>query len=97
MLTSGLAGNDQRAWRFRALIESIADKQRANFGHYFSLDLHLMYYTDAIHTLLHIRLEMSERPLQGYGYIETIGTWPILPQELIETISASQLLSLDVL
>lgn len=60
------------------------------FGHYFSLDLHLMYYTDAIHTLLHIRLEMSERPLQGYGYNETIGTWPILPQELIETISASQ-------
>lgn len=49
-----------------------------------------MYYTDAIHTLLHIRLEMSERPLQGYGYNETIGTWPILPQELIETISASQ-------
>ncbi len=85
-------------WRFRAILETMADKQLDNFfDHYFSLDLHLMYYTDAIHTLQHIRLDMSERPLQGYGYIETIGTWPILPQELIETISAEQLFYLDVL
>lgn len=85
-------------WRFREILESIADKQLDHFfNHYFSLDFHLTYYTDAIHTLQHIRLDMSERPLYGYGYIETIGTWPILPNELINSISAEQLFSLDLL
>lgn len=79
-------------WRFRAIIETIADKQLDNFfDHYFPLNQHLVYYTNAISTLLHMRLDMSERPLQGYGYIETIGTWPIIPQELVDSISADQL------
>lgn len=83
-------------WRFREILESIADKQLDHFFyHYFSLDLHLTYYTDAIHTLQHLRLDMSERPPYGFGYIETIGTWPILPDELINSISAEQLFSLD--
>ncbi|MGZ8984434.1 MAG: hypothetical protein ACXW11_10850 [Methylotenera sp.] len=85
-------------WRFREILESIADKQLDDFfSYYFSLDLHLTYYTDAIHTLQHIRLDMSERPPYGYGYIETIGTWPILPEDLIDSISAEQLFALDVL
>lgn len=85
-------------WRFREILESIADKQLdVFFSHYFLLNLHLTYYTNAIHMLQHLRLDMSERPLHGYGYIETIGTWPILPQELINSISEDQLFSLDAL
>lgn len=84
-------------WRFRAIIETIADKQLDNFfDHYFPLDLHWIYYTDAINMLQHIRLDMSDRPPQGYGYIETIGTWPILPRELIDSISADQLFYLGL-
>lgn len=85
-------------WRFRAIIETIADKRLDDFfSHYFPLDTHLKYYTDAINTLQHIRLDMSDRPPQGYGYIETIGTWPILPRELIDSISADQLFYLEAL
>lgn len=83
-------------WRFRAILETIADKQLDHFfNHYFPLNLHFTYYTDAIHTLQHIRLDMSERPLYGFGYIETIGTWPVLPPDLIDSISEDQLFALE--
>ena len=79
-------------WQFRALLETIADKQLDSFfGYYFPLNLHFTYYTDAIHTLQHIRLDMSERPPYGFGHMETIGTWPVLPLNLIDSISEGHL------
>jgi hypothetical protein len=79
-------------WPIRVVIESIADQQLDKFFYqYFSLDKHLIYYTNAINTFLHIRLDMSERSLQGYGYLETMGAWPIIPQALLDTISENHL------
>jgi hypothetical protein len=85
-------------WPYRAILESIADKQLDDFfRHYFPAPLHLNYYTDTVGILLRSRVDMSERMRHGYGYIETIGTWPILSQELLDTISDHRLFYGNVL
>lgn len=79
-------------WPIRVVIESIADEKLDQFFYqYFSLDRHLIYYTNAINTFLHIRLDMSERSSPGYGYLETMGAWPIIPQALLNSISNNNL------
>lgn len=79
-------------WPIRAVLEKIVDKQVDDFfGHYFPLDQHLNYYTNAINALLHTRLDMSKRETYGYGYLEVFGSWPIIPQELLASISENHL------
>ena len=77
----------------RAVVESIAERQLEKFFyHYFPLSEHHFYYTNSINALLGIRLNISERKL-GYGNLETVGVWPIIPQRLAHSISAEHLFS----
>lgn len=79
-------------WPIRAVIETIADKLLDDFfGGYFPLPAHFEYYTNSVQTLLQARLDMSERQIHGYGYLEVVGIWPILPEELSGSISENDL------
>lgn len=80
-------------WRFRAMLADIVDQRLENFvGRYFPLESPENYSTDAIHTLERARLDMdSDHRLSGYGFLETMGIWPILPKDLVSTMTAEQL------
>lgn len=75
-------------WPFRETVESIADTLLDQFfEHHFPQDMYSTYYTEAIHTLQHARLDMQSRsPVHGYGELEAMGAWPILPAELTNSI-----------
>jgi hypothetical protein len=83
-------------WRFRSMLADHADSMLDQFFRlYFPLDLHLTYYTDAIHTLEQSRLDYtSRRSSAGYGFLETMGTWPILPMDMVPTVTAEQLFAI---
>ena len=79
-------------WPIRSVLESIADKQIDDFfRNFFPKGKHLDYYTDAIETLQRARLDLSESQAVGYGYIEVIGTWPIIPKALYDSITENHL------
>lgn len=83
-------------WKFRESLELIADQQLDYlFEHYFAADYHLTFYSNAIHTMQHARLDMrTGHPPSGYGFIETLSTWPVLPREVVATITEEQLFTI---
>jgi hypothetical protein len=85
-------------WKFRKSLESTADQLLdVFFEHYFAGDLHFTFYSDAIHTMQLARLDMmSNQAPRGYGYIETQGAWPILPKDLVATMTAEKLFALEL-
>lgn len=78
-------------WQIRAVIETIADALLDGFFFRCLPEKHLTYYTDAIAALLQVRLDLSVQHVVGYGHLETVGTWPILPLGVIDRISEQSL------
>ncbi len=78
--------------RFRVAVEAIVDQLLDHFFEDHFPDLHLDYYPEAIGTLCQTRLDLSARNLSGYGYIETIGTWPVIPEELVGKLTENHLI-----
>lgn len=75
----------------RAVVESIIDKKlEAFFGTCFPDDK-FNFYGESIKALLQTRLDLSGSAADGYGYIETIGQWPILPNVLVGGVSEQNL------
>lgn len=81
------------SYSLRAVIEIIADKKLDDFFADYLPDESLRYYSNAIDVLLRTRLDISGQNVAGYGRLGTVGTWPILPEALIGTISESHLFS----
>lgn len=84
--------------RCRGMLADKADAMLDQFfGFYFPLDLSRIYYTDAIHTLEQSRLDLSsKRPVGGYGYLETMGIWPVLPKESVADMDEEQLFTVEL-
>ena len=79
-------------WKIREVLEKIVDKQLDDFfEHYFSFTQDLDYYSNAIGVLLHSKIDTTERDPDGYGQLEIVGTWPIIPRTLLGKISEGHL------
>lgn len=76
----------------RTMVELIADKLLDHFFADYLPDDHFDYYDDAIGTLFKTRLDLSSRGTSGYGYLETIGTWPVVPKELAGKLTEKNLM-----
>lgn len=77
---------------FRAKVLSIADDL---LDHFFARHLpgsHYGYYRDAINALLQVHLDLSVRAISGYGSIETMGKWPVIPEDLCGKLTEVQLI-----
>lgn len=79
----------------RKTIESMADSQLDLFfkSYYPSFD-HLNNYSKAVGALLNLKLDMSETNMGGYGFLETYGVWPIVPLNMVDSISEKDLFSI---
>lgn len=77
----------------RAALEKIADQRlQAFFYNYFpEKDECFDYYGDAVNALLNTKLDLSGRQTNGYGYLEIVGGWPIIPEKLLDSISENHL------
>lgn len=71
----------------RVVIEETVDNLLDQFFADFLVDKHLDYYDEAIGVLLRTRLDLSAHGISGYGNIETIGAWPVVPSELVGKLS----------
>lgn len=67
----------------RKVVEVILDHLLDHFFADFFPDDHWDYYDDALGVLFRTRLDLSSRDTSGYGSIETHGTWPVVPKELV--------------
>ena len=81
----------------RKVIESIADNQLDLFfkSYYPNFD-YLNNYSKAIDALLNLKLDMSEPNMGGYGFLEIYGVWPIIPLNVITSISEKDLFSINL-
>lgn len=77
------------SWEFRKVIEAIADQLLDHFFYDYLPDMHLVFYPDAIDCLLYTRLNMKFD--ESYGYLESEGTWPVLPKDLVGDIEEKYL------
>lgn len=77
--------------RIRAVVESIADTLLDHFFADFLPDRHLDYYDEAIGALLQTRLDLSSSSISGYGFMEILGTWPVVPEELVGELTEKHL------
>jgi hypothetical protein len=68
-----------RSSSYRVVIEEIIDRELDHFFADALPDQHLVYYDEAISVLLGARLYLSSRKGAGYGFMETLGTWPVVP------------------
>lgn len=80
-----------QSYHLREVVERIADELLDNFFADFLPDQHLVLYTDAVNALLQTRINLDVDRMVGYGYLEILGTWPILPRELSSSISEEHL------
>lgn len=78
---------------FRAIVESIADKLLDEFFADYMPARHLDYYASAVGVLLQSRLDLSKRRAVGYGFVETLGTWPIIPMKLLGKLTEDDFIS----
>lgn len=78
--------------RFRAVVEGIADRLLDHFFFDLLPDRHLDFYDKAIGALLRSRLDLSSMGISGYGYIETVGTWLVVPEHLIGKLTEGHLM-----
>ena len=67
----------------RKVVEVILDHLLDHFFADFFPGNHWDYYDDALGVLFRTRLDLSSRDTSGYGSIETHGTWPVVPKELV--------------
>lgn len=75
----------------RVVVEAIVDKGLEEFfGIYFPHDP-LHFYGESLNVFLQTRLDMSGRGVVGYGHLETIGKWPIIPKALASGVSEEYL------
>lgn len=77
--------------RFRAKIQSVADDLLDHFFARFLPERHLEYYEQAIGVLLQTRLNLSLHQVCGYGFIEAIGTWPVVPEGMLGKLTVEHL------
>lgn len=66
-------------YQIRSFIEMLIDQLLDDFFRDCLPDQHLTYYTDAMNALLQSRLDFSEGSIAGYGRIEKMGAFPVLP------------------
>lgn len=78
-------------WQIRAVLESIADELLDNFFAYYLPDQHLDFYTDAVRVLQRTRMDLSSRGYGGYASLNTLGTWPVIPQALVGKLTEHHL------
>jgi hypothetical protein len=78
---------------YRAVLQSIADALLDRFFADCLLDRHRDYYAKAIGTLLQTRMDLSSRHMSGYGVVETLGTWPVVPKELVGKLTKAHIAS----
>lgn len=78
-------------WDIRALLESIADKMLDNFFADYLPDQHLMFYTNAIDVLIRTRMDLTSRRMGGYGFLDRLTTWPVVPQALVGKLTENDL------
>lgn len=75
----------------RTVVESIVDKKLDAFFRTYHPDDKFNFYGDSLKALLQTRLDLSGSAADGYGYIETVGRWPILPKNLAGGVSEQNL------
>jgi len=80
-------------WMFRAKLESRADEMLDRFFADYLGDDHLMYYSKAIQSLLAARIDLKARRFGGYGYIETVGQWVVVPADMVGKVNENHLMS----
>lgn len=78
-------------WQIRAVLESIADELLDDFFAYYLPDQHLDFYTDAVRVLQRTRMDLSSRGYGGYASLNTLGTWPVIPQALVGKLTEHHL------
>ena len=78
-------------WRFREILESRADEMLDHFFGDYLGERHLLYYGLAVKALLAARMDLSARTTDGYGYIETLGRWLVVPENLAGKVTVEQL------
>jgi len=72
-----------RSSSYRIVVEEILDRELDRFFADVLPDRHLVYYDEAISVLLGARLDLSSDKGTGYGFMETLGAWPIVPIRLM--------------
>lgn len=81
----------------RKIVESIADNQLEHFfNRYYSINDHRTNYSNAVDALLNLKLDMSESNLGGYGFLETYGVWPIVPLDMIDSITENDIFPINL-
>lgn len=78
-------------WAIRALLESIADKMLDHFFSDYLSDRHLVFYSDAIDVLTRTRMDLSARAMGGYGFLDSLTTWPVVPKSLVGKLTEDHL------
>lgn len=83
--------------QFRERLEFIIDRLLEHFFLDYFQDgaLHL-FYSFAIGTLQHSKLDFSERKHAGYGAIDMITDYPIAPKHVVEKMTVKKLLSVVI-
>lgn len=77
--------------RIRAVVEAIADNLLDHFFAHYLPSRHLEYYTNSIDALLGARLDLSSWGVCGYGSIELVGTWLVVPECMSGTLTEATL------
>lgn len=78
-------------WQIRAVLESIADQLLDEFFYYYLPDQNLVFYTNAVRVLLQTRIDFSSQKHGGYASLETLATWPVIPQALVGKLTEHHL------
>lgn len=86
-------------WPIRERIEAIADRLiNLFFLNYFTeYGKAMTYYGFAVVALQQTKLDLSARPLTGYGYLQDRAHWPVLPKEFVGNITEDDLSLLQVI
>lgn len=83
--------------QFRERIESIVDQLLERFFIvYFQEGAFHPYYGFAVETLQRAKLDLSERTHVGWGKIDMVTDWPIVPQARIGNLTENELLSIVI-
>lgn len=78
-------------WQIRAVLESIADQLLDEFFAYYLPGQNLVFYTNAVCVLQQTRIDFSSQKHGGYASLETLGTWPVIPQALVGKLTEHHL------
>lgn len=76
----------------RASLESFADEFLDHFFADYLPDNHGYYYQASIDVLMRTKLAFSTSVGSEYGYIERTGNWPVIPKDLVGTVTREHLM-----